>query len=339
MGISYIKSIKPSKAEGKVKEVYSQLKSEMGDVVEPIALHAINPDLLEGIWRILREIVVVEDVVDRKVKEAVGASVSESNHCPYCVDAHTIMIIGLQDKLVAEAIVKKDLNMIEDDDLRKIVEWSFNTKKFDSIDVDNPPFSKDKAPEIIGTAVFFHYLNRMVTVFLGDTILPINIGFLKGMMKSMAGKMFAGVLNAKKEAGKIDDGFASVDDLYWAKTNSRVENAFLQFYHSLDTLSREYIPGEVRDFMEDQVAKWDGSDITNIKDSEETIMAISSGNRSLAKILYLTAFAPHRIQSSHFEALEVGSVENDERILVSLSWASLITALKIGSNLGVKFKS
>lgn len=338
MAIKFIDSIKPSEATGVVKEVYDQLKSEMGDVVEPISMHALIPDLLTGIWGILRETVLVEDEVERKVKEAVGAAVSSSNECPYCVDAHTIMILGLKDKLVADAIVKKDLNLIKNDKVREIVNWSFNTKNFKSMAVNNPPFPSTHAPEIIGTAVFFHYLNRMVTIFLGSTILPLNINFLKGIMKSMAAKMFSGVLAQKKEAGKVENSSSEIKALYWAQSNARLEHVFSYFFRVVSHLGKKSIPEEVREFMKDQIINWDGGDLLNTRDLDTIVSVITPRNQPLARMLYLTAFSPHRIQEYHFEEFKLFYNGKDDHILSALSWASWISAVKIGDRLGVKFK-
>jgi len=333
MAIKYIKSIKPGQAKGDVKEVYTQLKEEMGDVVEPISMHAIIPELLGAVWGILRETLVVDDIVDRTTKEAVGASVSSSNECPYCVDAHTIMIIGLQDKDVADAIVKKDLSLIKDEKVRQIVDWSFK-----SSEINNPPFDAKQSAEIIGTAVFFHYLNRMVTIFLGPTILPLNISFLKGTMKKMAAMMFAGVLKKEKEKGNNVGAYKDVPDLYWAKHNDRVNYVFTYMHHVLTELAKKYVPEEVQVFLKDQIVNWDGSELTNTKDLDKIVSVISKKNQILTKMLYLTAFSPHRIQDYHFEEFNLFYKGQNEAILATLSWASFMTSAKIGDRLGVKFK-
>ena len=90
--------------------------------------------------------------------------------------------------------------------------------------------------------------------------------------------------------------------------------------------------------MEDQILNWDGSDLLNTKDLDTILSVISKKNQALAKMLYLTAFSPHRIQDYHFEEFNLFYKGQDEAILTSLSWASFMTAAKIGDRLGVKFK-
>lgn len=36
-----------------------------------------------------------------------------------------------------------------------------------------PPGPASSMPQIIGTAITFHYINRMVNVFPGETLLPL----------------------------------------------------------------------------------------------------------------------------------------------------------------------
>ena len=342
MSINYIDSISAKEASGQVKTIYAELKKEMGDVVEPISLHAPLPDLLKGIWGILRETVLVEQEMSRKNKECVGAAVSSSNECPYCVDAHTIMIIGLKDKIAAKAIVNKDLSLISDDELKKLIDWSFNTRFFNLQMIKEAPFDAMQAPEVIGTAVFFHYLNRMVTIFLGPTILPMNISFLKEPMKKMAAAMFSKVLATKKEAGTLDyveKISTSGRDFSWASTNERVEKVFQYFDSVTDKCADEYIPKETRDFINEEMQKWDGANLKSTKELDELLTKIPEGNRPMAKILYLICLSPHRIQPSHFEDCQKCFGGSSEAILGSFAWASFQAAKRIGSQLAMGVNS
>lgn len=323
-----------------IKEVYSQLKEEMGDVVEPISMHALFPELLVGIWSVLREVVLVEDQVLRRDKEAVGAAVSASNECPYCVDAHTIMIIGLKDQTTAKAIVKQDLSLITNSDLRDIVGWAFDSRNFKAHNIKNPVFDRKKAPEIIGTAVFFHYLNRMVTIFLGPTILPMNISFLKGAMKQMAAMMFSKVLQTEKKAKENQKKTKGVNDeiLYWTRSNERIQLVYGYLKTVVDDIGQKYVPIEVRSFLQTHIDKWNGHDLHSTKGLDQLVSDVSPKNQPLAKMLYLTAFSPHRIQSYHFDEFNLYYKGRDEAVLASLSWASFYAAARIGAKLGLKFK-
>ncbi|MEL7001332.1 MAG: carboxymuconolactone decarboxylase family protein [Bacteroidota bacterium] len=342
MAIKYIGSVKDRMAADKVKEIYKELKNDMGDVVEPISLHAINPELLEGIWNILREVVVVNGKMTRIQKEAIGAAVSEANRCNYCVDAHTIMLIGLKDYATASAIVKRKPDMINDTLLRNLVKWSLDTRNFNSVIIKFPPFSSQQAPEAIGTAVFFHYLNRMVSAFLGPTILPVNINFLKGSMKKMAGKMFASTLSREKEQ-KIfkPKNFDNVlDRIPWTLCNPQVRHVYSQFYLTLNSLAEKYVPEEVRKFINNELNNWDGVDQFITTDKDAKLQDVSEQHQELAGVLYTQAFAPHKININDIEKLKrLFPQDTDEAILVSFAWASFQAALYIGIQVGKKFNT
>jgi len=56
--------------------------------------------------------------------------------------------------------------------------WALRNLDFEDPIIKVPPFKKEEAPEIIGTAVLFHYINRMVILFAGDKPLPTTKQYL-----------------------------------------------------------------------------------------------------------------------------------------------------------------
>jgi hypothetical protein len=136
----------------------------------PFTLHAAIPELVAGVWSLLRETMIVNNNVDRLKKEEIAGGVSISNQCPYCVETH-IKMSGVR----------------TDKGEKNIFEWSKIHYSPNSKLIIDPPFSADEAPEIIGTALTFHYINRMVSVFLTDYPLPLPrlFGFLKPALSSI----------------------------------------------------------------------------------------------------------------------------------------------------------
>jgi AhpD family alkylhydroperoxidase len=62
-------------------------------VVEPFVVHSSSPQLLAGYWAASRE-TTLAGIVPRAQKESVSPAVSKVNQCPYCVDAHTMMLMA-----------------------------------------------------------------------------------------------------------------------------------------------------------------------------------------------------------------------------------------------------
>ena len=152
MAIRYIQPVAMNSTEGLVARVYPQIKKEFGALVEPFTLHSPSPELLAGAWSAGRESLLVGSV-RREVKEAVAATVSRINQCPYCVDAHTIMLNAISARNSAEAIIHQRDDQIRDAEMRSIVNWAAATRSPGAKILLSPPFSQEDAPEIkIGRA-------------------------------------------------------------------------------------------------------------------------------------------------------------------------------------------
>ncbi len=89
--VKYIWPVRPSSSDDVVAAVYRQIRRDFGVLREPLTLHSPHPRLLAGAWAAFRETVLVGQV-PRERKEAVAAVISDLNRCPYCVDAHTMML-------------------------------------------------------------------------------------------------------------------------------------------------------------------------------------------------------------------------------------------------------
>src|SRR5262245_2841325 len=178
--IKYIKPTPYRSATGLTAEVYQ------ADFlpVPPLTLHSPLPEVMAGVWIILRETLQTGQV-DRALKEAVAAAVSKINECPYCVDVHTGMLHATCDHNAACAIRRGHYDNIHDPQLQAIVQWLLANRTAKANGAPPPSFCGKDTPEIIGTAVTFHYINRMVNVFLGETFVPMPSAF-----KGLTGRLF-----------------------------------------------------------------------------------------------------------------------------------------------------
>ena len=342
MEINYINHIDPSNATGLIAEVYDQVKRDFGQVVEPIALHSIIPELLASNWSVLRETNIVEDKAKRNVKDAIATAVSKINRCPYCVDAHAIMLIGLKSKNVAKAIENEYLSSIEDTKTRSIVEWALANRSPDAKIVNNPPFTFDEAPEIIGTAVYFHYINRMVGVLLNETPLPIKASFLKGFMKEIGSLMFSTALKRHKKAGeslKFIDSFDPDKDLFWVSKNKRIAVTFTTHKKIVEQLSERYVPTEVQAVVIKTIEEWKGEDPGISRDwVEGCISNLDDLLKPVARLSLLMAISPYQIDDKIIDSYREFNPK-DEALLATLSWASFVTAIRMGKWLGEPFNT
>ena len=119
--IRYLQPVSPATATGLVAEVYSQARREFG-LLPPIPVHSPVPRLLAGAWCVLRETLVTGQV-ERPVKEALAAAISRLNRCPYCIDAHTLMLAAAGEKDAARGLSAGKPGALRDGSLREVVGW------------------------------------------------------------------------------------------------------------------------------------------------------------------------------------------------------------------------
>ncbi len=333
MAIKYIQPVSPNSAQGLVAKVYPQIKKEFGALIEPFTLHSPAPELLAGAWSACRESLLVGSV-RREIKEAVAATVSRINQCSYCVDAHTIMLNANSAHNSAYAIFHQEDDQIIDVAVRSIVEWAAATRSPGTNILQSPPFSQEDAPESIGTAVFFHYVNRMASVLLSNTPLPSNHPLLKGTLKRMAGWYFSKAMHRSKPLGmslELLPESELPDDLAWAKVSQNIAGAFARFAAAVDRTGRDFIPEDVRDCVEKHVQAWDGNDPGLGRHwVEEAMSGLDERSKDIGRLVLLTALAPYQVDEEVVNSF-TSHIIGDDKLIGALAWGSFTAARRIGT--------
>jgi len=333
MVVKYIQPVSADSAVGLVAEVYAQIKREFGSLVEPFTLHSHIPRLLAGAWMAARESQLAGKV-RRDIKEAVAATVSKINQCPYCVDAHTIMLKATGEHRAAREITNGNYDQILDSKVRFAVRWASATRSPGSEALLSPPFSREEAPEIIGTAVFYHYINRMVNVLLSETPLPSNRPWLKKPMKRLASLLFSRAVRRPIPSGKSLRFLPEVGlpaDLDWVKPDLTIAGAFARFGAAVDDVGAHALSAEVRARVQEQVQAWKGEDL-GLRRSwvEQKIRGFNEASQVAGRLALLTALAPYQVDDQVVFAFRTYFPE-DEKLIGALAWASFTAARRIGA--------
>ena len=333
MGVKYIQPVKPDAAEGLVAEVYAQIKRDFGRVVEPFSLHSPLPKLLAGAWMASRESELVGNF-PRSLKEAVAASVSKLNQCPYCVDAHTIMLNATGERQIASAVSEDRYAQISNSETRQLVEWALATRTPEAKILRSPPFSREAAPEVIGTAVSYHYINRMVSVLLTETPLPSNRTWLKRPLKRVASAIFSRAVKRPKTVGESLRFLPEAKlppDLSWAETSSNVAGAFARFAAVVEDVGSLTLSQEVCNYVQEKVEAWNG-EFPELNRSwvEQGLQEFTNPQRTAVRLTFLTAVAPYQIDEKVVLAFRKCFPE-DNKLVGALAWASFTAARKIGT--------
>lgn len=310
MGVRYLQARAPDGALARA--VDRQLRRDFGVAAEPVTLHRSCPEIFAGVWIALRETLVVGSV-SRRRKERIATAISESNRCPYCVDAHRIMLSATPaEDEVGGADRESD--------------WARATSLPDSAILSSPPFGEGDGPELRGTAFCFHYINRMVTILLDDSPLPFQ-GWIRKPIAFASRRYFARVLRRRPEPG---DSLALLPpasiprQLAWAG-EGRVAAALARFVRSIEGSAERTIDRQGRERVVAHLRTWLGSPPPLgggwIDD------ALRGADSPRARLALLAALAPHRVGGPEIAAARGSGVDGD--LLATLSWGSLQAALRV----------
>lgn len=354
--VRYIAPVAPSAAVGQVAEIYRQVERDFGMLAPPVALHSPAPGPLAASWVMLRE-TLLAGLADRPAKEAVAATVSFGNACPYCVQVHTSLLHGLVRSSDAVAIETGQIDAVTDPRIRGLAAWARSgpgaqagglrgPSDEDGGRVGREPFPAAQRAEFIGVAVTFHYLNRMVNVFLGDPPLPRSMpAALRGGAMRMAGSMLRPVTRKPLSAGTSLDLLpeaALPSDLSWASPSEIIGSAFARAAAAIDVAAADVLPPAARELVLSKVASWNGRPPAQGRlpaDGrlpplgrawvDEVVSVLADEQRPAARLALLTAVASYQIRPDDID--QARRHDLDDAALVGLTaWASLAAARYAG---------
>ncbi|MFF0740092.1 carboxymuconolactone decarboxylase family protein [Streptomyces sp. NPDC004111] len=144
-------------ATGTAADVYAQVLTDFG-VPNPPTFAALSPSphLLTGFWALMREALLAGEA-SRTEKELVAAGTSLTNDCAFCVNAHLFLLSAGGESALAERI---GAGGTPDDPHRaRLLAWGRDMST-------EQPFPAAHAQEFIGTALAFHFMNRVADTLL-----------------------------------------------------------------------------------------------------------------------------------------------------------------------------
>lgn len=321
----------PKTANGQIKRIYAQINADLMNVPEPFTVHSPAADILAGAWSVFRESLIAGGV-NRGLKETVAVAVSDLNNCPWCVDSHTISLHAAGRGDVVRAVKNASKEPL-DPRAGALLQWAKATRSPKAAILADPPFTPQEAPEFIGCALTFHYLNRVVNATLIKSPFPDQY-WLRTPMQHVFGWLFrsrirenppsGGTLGLLPEAGLPPD-------LHWAKGSPSIAGAFARFNAVIERAGEKSLPGPVRRLVRDRIATWNGEDMgLSRRWVEDAIAGLPDKMRPAARLALLAGLASHQIdqqdvdQFRHFNA-------GDRTLIEVLTWGSFTAARRIGT--------
>jgi AhpD family alkylhydroperoxidase len=311
-----------------VATVNAQMKRDFGMVVEPITLHRPTPELMAGAWAALRE-TVVSGTVDGPAKETVASTVSRVNRCPYCVEAHAIRLAAGGRRDVAAAIERGDYQAIPVAHLRALALWAAASRSPGAPELVAPPFAAGEAPELVGTVVYFHYVNRMVSVFCGDSPLPAVARAFRAPIARVAARRFRRAVLVTHAAGASLGLIADAPvpaDLSFAPDDGAIGRAWGAFAAVVDRSGRAALSDRDRAAVRAAIAAWKGDDPPLSGGWIED--ALGDADSGAARLALLTALAPYRVGSD--DLIELGGADGATAVSAA-AWGAFEAARRVAA--------
>ncbi|MEV3857165.1 carboxymuconolactone decarboxylase family protein [Streptomyces sp. NPDC050095] len=286
----------PKSATGTAAAVYAQTATDFG-IARPATLVVLAsaPELLAPAWALLRESLIAGSG-SRTDRELVAAGTSLANRCPFCVDAHAVLLHATGDHALGEAVARAE--QPRDARAARILEWGRATRVPGSPALTPPPFARADLASHIGTALTFHFINRIVSALLTENLLPAGAQRFHAV-RSCAGRGISRVVRATHTPGTslplLDSpgsgpawaAGTSVGPAYDALRTAATKGAGL-----LDDADLALV--------QDTVAQWDGSHPPAVWPQLP-----DRADRPGARLALLAALAPYRITDEDVAAWKV----------------------------------
>jgi AhpD family alkylhydroperoxidase len=331
--VRYVTAVPRAQARGLVARVYEQMEREF-ELVPPLTALSPCPEVLAAAWILTRETLVVGRA-GRGARESIAAGVSLANRCPYCVDVHASMLHADDRHTLAAAMASaKDGQSVDD----PLVRWAMATRTPGAEQLQWPPFDRDQWPQMVATAVGFHFINRVVTVMLRESPGPVPLKssvlkdlFARGMAR-VIGRRVVGVDARPGQSLELLPDHAPHAAFAWASGNPHVSDALAKFNGAIEAQARRAMPEEVMRIVGEAVGRWDGSDpeLASAWLDDGQRMLQDPGHAPTLRLAMLTAMAPHRVNATLVDQARRQGC-GDRELVSIVAWASLQAARRIAS--------
>lgn len=84
----WIKQIEENNAEGKLKEIFTDLKDRRGKISNIMKIHSLDPDTMQNHLDMYLSIMFSKSALNREERELIAVVVSALNNCSYCINHH-----------------------------------------------------------------------------------------------------------------------------------------------------------------------------------------------------------------------------------------------------------
>lgn len=305
--VRFINPPQPRNSTEPAAAVYNQMRRDFM-VASPFVLHGSVPNLLAAAWTIVRETLFCGEA-SRGEKEVVAWAISDANQCPFCVGAHHAAVRASK---TADTALEA---------------WARSTN---TSDVMALPVSKNET-EFYGTAVAFHYLNRMVSVFLPEKMMPVP-DLMDGMTDRMASYMMGGMIK-KGNQNQPGDSTAvqpTYDDSLswspaWADQQPHIRDGLRAWSGLIEGTAMQHLDTGLLTDLGNSIDDWNGG----VDEAKINAAVQNSTNAAAAQLALSTVMRPWQVSAEMVHAARDGGLSEDD-VLVLVAWAAQRAARRVG---------
>ena len=184
----------PAKAAtGLAAEVHRQLREDFLGALPTFQALSVAPEVMAATWALMREALLAGDA-SRIDRELVAASVSLANRCRFCVDAHVTLLHALGEHDLAEVVARGGTP--PDPGHAQLAAWAAASRHPRASGWTSP-----YGPELTGTLLAFHFINRVVSALLAPDLLPGGLQRFPAV-RSVGGRFYARTAREPKAPGR-----------------------------------------------------------------------------------------------------------------------------------------
>ncbi|MEV4107817.1 carboxymuconolactone decarboxylase family protein [Nonomuraea sp. NPDC049695] len=312
----YVTPVEPQAATGRVARVYAQLADDFRMARMPVFLTlSPAPEVLAATWAMLRESLLAGGE-SRTAREVVALGVSMANRCPFCVAAHTTLLHATGDHRLAETIAAGGTP--DDPRHAELLAWARSRRR-----------TPETGPEIVGTALTFHFVNRIASALLTENLLPANLQKSR-LVRSVGGRAMSRAVRTRLPSGAslplVADLPALPEPAWGAGT------AVGAAYAALRAVARtggELLGESARAAVTDAVAAWDGEHPPMGGAWLDGPLAdVPAGERPGTRLALLVALAPYRVTDADVAAWRGSRTDEDLVRLCAFAAASAMERME-----------
>ena len=333
----YLESVPRHKAQGVVADVYDQIAEDFF-VNGSLTSRSSVPDLFAAIWTGGRETVLVTDQLDRTTKEALTATLSSINDCPYCGDMMVSLVHAGDRHDEALQILDETEENISDPLLRERLLWVRAVASPGAAPPSSTPFNRAQLPEAIGSLMALSDINRFSHIVMDGS--PVNAPFGLGTVKAFALRLFGGELKATHtrplKPGRSLHLLSEADlpdDMQWARPNPRIASALARWAAAVERESERVIPERTRQLVHLSLKQWQGEQMPISRNwVEQEIEGLEGNERAIARLALVVAKASWQTDDKLVAEVLKYNPEQ-EQFLRILAWSSFTAARYVAARI------